>query len=143
MLDEEKPLIAGVYANRLDPKKWPLGLLQSDPTIFYVHDTLELAKLPVDEWTTYIVLGADQGRPDRRDRCRPTWPATTRTRARACHRGRSTRRPLTSIDAALEPDTKDGYLYFLAKGDGSGTTAFAKTLKEHQANVKKYVKPTP
>ena len=48
---------------------------------------------------------------------------------------------LTSIDAALEPDTKDGYFYFLAKGDGTGTTAFAKTLKEHEANVKKYLKP--
>ena len=43
-LDEEQPLIAGVYQNRLDPKKWPRGLLQSDPTIFYVHDSLELAK---------------------------------------------------------------------------------------------------
>ena len=29
---------------------------------------------------------------------------------------------LTSIDAALEPDTKDGYLYFVANADGSGTT---------------------
>ena len=36
---------------------------------------------------------------------------------------------LASIDAALDPDTKDGYLYFLAKGDGSGTTAFAKTAQ--------------
>lgn len=50
---------------------------------------------------------------------------------------------LTSIDAALAPNTKDGYLYFLAKGDGSGTTAFAKTYKEHQANIKKYLKPSP
>ena len=87
------------------------------------------------------LLGADQGRPDGRDAAAPTWPATTPTPARACRPGRSARRPLTSIDAALEPDTKDGYLYFLAKGDGSGTTAFAKTLKEHQANVKKYLKP--
>ena len=31
-LDEEKPLIAGVYANRLNPKKWPRGTLESDPT---------------------------------------------------------------------------------------------------------------
>ena len=47
---------------------------------------------------------------------------------------------MTSIDAALEPDTSDGYLYFLAKGDGSGTSAFAKTFPEHQANIKKYLK---
>ena len=50
---------------------------------------------------------------------------------------------ITSIDAVLEPDTKAGYLYFLAKGDGTGSTAFARTLKEHQANIKKYVKPKP
>ena len=48
---------------------------------------------------------------------------------------------LKSIDAALHPDTSDGYMYFLAKGDGSGTTAFAKTFKQHQANIKKYAKP--
>ena len=42
----------GGLRNRLDPKKWPTGLLQSDPTIFYIHDTLELAKLPAN-WTKY------------------------------------------------------------------------------------------
>ena len=47
---------------------------------------------------------------------------------------------MASIDAAIEPDTSDGYLYFLAKGDGSGTSAFAKTFAEHQANIKKYLK---
>ncbi len=26
---------------------------------------------------------------------------------------------IASIDAALAPDTKDGYLFFIAKGDGS------------------------
>ena len=38
-LDEERPLIAGVYQNRLDGLI-PTQLMQSDPTIFYVHDTL-------------------------------------------------------------------------------------------------------
>ena len=47
---------------------------------------------------------------------------------------------LSSIDAALEADTSTGYLYFVAKGDGSGTSAFAKTFKEHLANVAKYLK---
>ena len=32
-------------------------------------------------------------------------------------------------------------LYFLAKGDGSDTTAFAKTLAEHKKNIKKYAQP--
>ncbi len=29
---------------------------------------------------------------------------------------------VASIDAALAPDTKAGYLFFIAKGDGSGTS---------------------
>jgi cell division protein YceG involved in septum cleavage len=29
-------------------------------------------------------------------------------------------------------------LYFVAKGDGSRTHAFAKTLPEHEANLEKY-----
>ena len=66
-----------------------------------------------------------------------------RARSRARRAGRAARSASSQRgrSAALDPDTKDGYLYFLAKGDGSKTTAFAKTLKEHQANVKKYMKP--
>jgi UPF0755 protein len=45
---------------------------------------------------------------------------------------------LQSIDAALAPNTKDHYLYFLAKNDDSHDIVYAKTLKEHQANQKKY-----
>ena len=45
---------------------------------------------------------------------------------------------IASIDAALVPDTKTGYLFFLAKADGSGDTVYAKTLAEHQKNVQKY-----
>src|SRR5207244_1399173 len=43
-----------------------------------------------------------------------------------------------SIDAALHPNTKTGYLFFLAKHDGTNTHAFAKTKAEHDANLKKY-----
>jgi UPF0755 protein len=43
-----------------------------------------------------------------------------------------------SLVAALTPDTADGYLYFLAKNDGSHTHAFAKTQAEQDANAKKY-----
>ena len=54
VLDDERPLIAGVYQNRLSPKKWPTRLLQSDPTIFYVHDTLKLADMKIPDWTKYV-----------------------------------------------------------------------------------------
>ncbi len=139
LLPEEKPLIAGVYENRLDPQKWPTGLLQSDPTIFYVHDSLQLAKIPVAGWPKYVFWAPIKG-----GLTNDALPAdliayNTYTSA-GLPPGPICTPTLTSIDAALEPDTKDGYFFFLAKGDGSGTTAFAKTLKEHQANIKKYAK---
>jgi UPF0755 protein len=140
MLDEEKPLIAGVYANRLDPQKWSLGLLQSDPTVFYVHDTLELAKMDVKAWTSYTFWAPIKG--GLTDEALPPELAGYNTyTSKGLPPGPIDTPTLTSIDAALEPDTADGYFYFLAKGDGTGTTAFAKTLKEHEANKKKYLKP--
>jgi UPF0755 protein len=46
---------------------------------------------------------------------------------------------LKSIEAALAPDTKSGYLYFVLKNDGSKTMAFAKTYAQHLVNVRKYL----
>ena len=46
-----------------------------------------------------------------------------------------------AIEAALWPDEQfmdDGYLYFCAGDPAEGTTVFAKTLDEHNANVAKY-----
>jgi len=138
-LDEEKPLIAGVYTNRLDPAKWPRGLLESDPTVFYVHDTLELAKLPVPDWTQYVFWAPIEG-----GMTKVALPVDVAGYNTYTHKGLPPgplcTPTMTSIDAALEPDTTEGYLYFLAKGDGSGTSAFAKTFKEHQANIAKYLK---
>jgi UPF0755 protein len=139
-LAEEMPLIAGVYANRLDPNKWPIGLLQSDPTIFYVHDTLELGKIQVPDWPGYIFWAPIKG--GLTDEALPAELAPYNTyTSKGLPPGPIDTPTITAIDAALEPDTKDGYFYFLAKGDGSKTSAFAKTLKEHQANIKKYMKP--
>ena len=45
---------------------------------------------------------------------------------------------VASIDAALRPNTTNGYLFFLAKHDGSNGHAFAKTQAEHEKNLKKY-----
>jgi UPF0755 protein len=139
-LDEEKALIAGVYENRLDPAMWPLGLLQADPTVLYVHDSLELAKLPVTDWTKYNFWAPIEG--GLTDATLPADLAGYNTyTSEGLPPGPIDTPTLTSIDAVLEPDTSDGYLYFVAKGDGTGTSAFAKTLKEHQANVAKYRKP--
>lgn len=136
VLDKERALIAGVYQNRLNPKKWKTGLLESDPTIFYVNDTLQLDKLPFDQWPTYVfwdklkeqlpvpLPDALAGYNTYTSKGLPPGPIVSPTTA--------------SIDAALSPDTKDGYLFFIAKGDGTGSSAFAKTKAEHDRNVKKY-----
>ena len=138
-VDEERPLIAGVYQNRLNPKKWPTGLLQSDPTIFYVNDTLQLDAMKFNQWQTYVFwdkLKEQLPVPAAREPGR----ATTPTRARACRPGRSRRRRSPPSTPRSHPNTKDGYLFFIAKGDGSGTSAFAKTHAEHDQNVAKYGK---
>ena len=141
-LDAEKPLIAGVYTNRLDKKKWPRQMLESDPTIFYVHDSLELDKLGVPAWKDYLFWAPIKG--GLTDEALPPELAGYNTyTSKGLPPGPISTPTVSSIEAALSPDTKDGYLYFLAKGDGSGTTAFAKTLKQHQANIKKYLKPAP
>ena len=137
--DEERPLIAGVYQNRLDPKKWPTGLMQSDPTIFYVNDTLQLEKLNFADWTQYVFWAA------LKEQLPVPLPPELAGYNTYTHKGLPpgpiASPSLASIDAALAPNTKTGYLFFIAKGDGTGTSAFAKTHAEHDKNVKKYAKP--
>ncbi len=136
VLDEERPLIAGVYQNRLDPKKWKTGLLESDPTIFYVNDTLQLAQLDFAKWPTYVFW----------DTLKEQLPAALPDALAGYNTYTSKGLPpgpicspsLPSIDAALAPDTKAGYLFFIAKGDGTGQSAFAKTKAQHDKNVAKY-----
>ena len=136
ILEEEKPLIAGVFQNRLNPKLFGNGHPGSDVTVFYVNDTLQLAKMPVADWKTYVFWD------------KPKAPLTADLPADLAGYNTYTSKGLipgpictptiSSIDAALNPDTKDKYIYFLAKRDGSNGTAFAKTKAQHDANIKKY-----
>jgi UPF0755 protein len=138
VLDEERPLIAGVYQNRLNPKLWPTGLFQSDPTIFYVNDSLQLQDKKVAAWTKYVFWDT------LKDQLPETLPAelagyNTYT-SKGLPPGPICSPAVASIDAALAPDTKTGYLFFIAKGDGSGSSAFSKTKAQHDKNVAKYGK---
>lgn len=133
-LDSERPMIAGVLQNRLNPHAETVGTLGSDPTVFYVNDTLQLAKIAVAEWVGYTFWAPLQG----------TLPANVPTDLAAYNTYKAKGLPpgplctptVVSIDAAINPDTKGGYLYFLAKKDG--TTVFAKTLTEHRKNIQMY-----
>jgi UPF0755 protein len=138
-LDSERALIAGVYQDRLNPKLWATGLLESDPTVFYANDTLQLAQQPLADWTKYVFWTT------LKDKLPVPLPAdvagyNTYT-SKGLPPGPICSPALASIDAALSPNTTTGYLFFIAKGDGSSTTAFAKTLAQHQANLAKYGKP--
>ncbi len=114
---DERPVIASVYLNRLRA-----GMrLQADPTVQYAlgvpgnwwkHE-LTLADLQMGSpYNTYLNAGLPPGP--------------------ICNPG------LASIEAVLFPADTD-YLYFVAKGDG--THAFARTLEEHEGNVRKYQSP--
>ncbi len=115
--DEERPLIAGVYYNRL--RQTPPLPLQADPTVQYAlgqegnwWPDLQPADLTKPSpYNTYL---------------QPNLPPGP-----ICNPGSR------SIQAALNPAQTD-YLYFVAKGDGTGTHAFARTYEEHLANVQRY-----
>jgi UPF0755 protein len=138
VLDDERPLIAGVYQNRMDGIPGvKTRLLNADPTVFYAIDTIELDKLDFGDWQQYAfwtppgVALADVKVPEALQGFQTyqapgliPWPICTPS--------------LPSIDAALEPDTADKFIYFLAIPDGGGAHAFAKTKTEHDANRLKY-----
>ncbi len=138
VLDEERPLIAGVYQNRMDGLPGIKNkILNADPTVLYAIDTMELDTMDFDNWQQYafwkppgtslaaVVVPAElQGY--------QTYTTPGLIPGPICTPS------LPSIDAALEPDTSAKYLYFLAIPDGGGAHAFAKTKAEHDANRKKY-----
>ena len=106
---EEKARISGVYLNRL--KK---GMkLQADPTVNFAIDAwraLSFEDLKFESpYNTYLYAGLPPG-----PICIPG-PA--------------------SVKAVLEPE-KHAYLYFVAKGDGSGFHRFAADFNGHLANIR-------
>ena len=115
--DQDIADIASVYYNRL--KANPPLKLQADPTVQYAVGK------PGDWWKTDVKndLGVDNPyNTYKRDGLPPT-PICSPS--------------LASLKAALNPSSTD-YLYFVAKNDGSKTHAFARTLDEHNANIRKY-----
>jgi len=137
ILDDERALIAGVYQNRLDGK---LGhrLLQADPTVIYAYDTVKLSETNFESWREYLFWGVpkDIGMAD------ITLPEDLQGyqtyQTEGLIPGPICTPTLASIDAALAPDTAEGYVYFLAKNDGSDGHAFARNQAEHDANREEY-----
>jgi UPF0755 protein len=111
--DGEKPMIAGMYLNRLHKGM----LLQADPTVKFALKDFALRRilnkhLTVDSpYNTYRYKGLPPG---------PIRVAST-----------------AALDAVLNAAHHD-YLYMCAKEDFSGTHNFARTLSEHMANARRY-----
>ena len=113
---EERPLVASVFLNRL--KK---GMrLQTDPTVIYAITegetsfgrSLKRADLKIDSpYNTYMNYGLPPGP--------------------ICNPGRE------ALMAAARPQQSD-YLHFVA--DGKGGHRFARSLNEHNRNVKAWVR---
>jgi UPF0755 protein len=132
----DRARIAGVYQNRSTSNHETAGFLQSDPTIFFVHDSLELVTLPFEQWQSYVFWAPmATGKQLPADLPADLAGYNTYT-SKGLIPGPICTPSVASIQAALNPDTKDGYLYFLAKKDG--TTIFAKTYAQHLLNIKKY-----
>jgi len=109
----EKPNVASVYLNRLRK-----GMkLQADPTARFAWGDFSIHRITTTQtslespYNTYYVRGLPPG------------PICTPSAA--------------SIDAVLNAP-HNTYLYFCAKGDGSGTHLFASTYEEHLKNAQAY-----
>lgn len=112
VIDEDRPIIASVFYNRLD-KDMPL---QSDATLQYIFEerkkSMTYNDLKIDSpYNTYIQKGL------------PPTPIANPS--------------IKSIKAVLEPSDTD-YLYFVASIDGGNV--YSKTYEEHKKNVEQYRK---
>ncbi|HWP62969.1 MAG TPA: endolytic transglycosylase MltG, partial [Candidatus Binatia bacterium] len=112
-------------------------LLNADPTIIYAVDTVALRELPFEAWKGYT-FWTPVGRP----LAEVTLPDDL-AGFQTYQRGGLIPAPIVSpsvasIDAVLGAETETGYRYFVAIPDGSGRHAFARTLAEHEANLRKY-----
>jgi UPF0755 protein len=132
-LDEERPIIAGVFQNRINKKM----LLNADPTVIYAKDSVELAKMPLGDWPDFYFWAQIKG-PLASFAVPPELEGYQTYQKRGLPPGPICTPRVLSVEAALAPDTSTGYLYFVAIPDGGGAHAFAKTLKEHEANLQKY-----
>ena len=113
LVKSEKPRMAGVYLNRLKT-----GMrLQADPTAVFARRDFDTPRVTHyhtkydSPYNTYLYAGLPPG---------PISMAS-----------------ISSIDAVLNAEKHD-YIFFCAKGDGSGLHSFAKTLGGHNQNVVEY-----
>ena len=111
--EKDLALVTGVFYNRIKA-----GMpLQSDATVVYANNikgrltTTDAERQSKSPYNTYVVKGLPPG------------PVSNPGKL--------------ALAAAVNP-TKSDYLFFVVIDPSTGETAFAKTLPEHEANVKKF-----
>lgn len=111
--NDEKPLVAGLYLNRLKRGM----LLQADPTVKFAHGKFDLRRILLSHLTidspynTYKYAGLPPG------------PIRIPS--------------IAAIESVLNP-AKHSYIYMCAKEDFSGYHNFASSLSQHNANARRY-----
>ncbi|MEY2586220.1 MAG: endolytic transglycosylase MltG [Bacteroidota bacterium] len=113
--NQEKPLLASVYVNRLK-KGMNLG---ADPTIKFALGNFGLRRITLQ----HINASSSSPYNTYKKKGLPPGPISSAS--------------IASIDAVLKAEKTD-YLYFCAKEDFSGSHNFAATAEEHFKNAKKY-----
>lgn len=138
VLEEERPLIAGVYINRLEDEteEW---VLNADPTVQYLLATIDYADLPREEWGNVewwrplevapgeIVEGIPEELFGFQTYLSPGLPPAPIASPR-----------ISSIAAVAAPDTEAGYFYFVAAcpgGERTGEHRFAVDAAGHDQNI--------
>ena len=111
--DDEKPLVAGLYLNRLKRGM----LLQADPTVKFALGEFELRRI------LYAHLQADSPYNTYKYAGLPPGPIRIPS--------------MSAIESVLNP-AKHTYVYMCAKEDFSGYHNFATTLTQHNANAQRY-----
>jgi UPF0755 protein len=136
--ERERRLVAGVYANRLNAGGETAGLLQADPTLSYAVDTDKLARLrradKFDQWQKYVFWNAVSKQASRK--VSPSLASYQTYQNPGLPDGPIDSPTLASILAAANPDTRDGYYFFVAC-DANKPHKFAKTYAQHKKNVAK------
>jgi peptidoglycan lytic transglycosylase G len=140
VLDKERPIIAGVYINRIShPHASTVGLLNADPTLQYGVATAQFGSKPISEWhgidwwAPLQTAGGDVKLPD-------SLAGYQTYLVKGLPPGPISSPRIASIAGVAAPDLASGYYYFVAACPGGvrdGSHYFAATLPEQNANIAK------
>lgn len=140
VLDAERPLIAGVFLNRINnPTASTVGLLNADSTLQYGLATAEFGSRPIRDWQgiewwpQLQTAGGDVVLPEELAGYQSYVVKGLPPSPIASPR-------IASIAGVAAPDTSGGYFYFVAGCPGGvrdGSHYFARTLPEQTANIAK------